>query len=620
MKKRLTILAFLVTGLIVTGQAQIHVEGTPIALQENLKGEIPFFHPEKEAPGYRNGGDKEFPLYAGYIASFPERAQEPGIWIRAKNGKAVWRLGISVKSAGGLNVYFKNVNFSEGQQLFLYNPSKTTVLGAFTKINNGDNLATELIPGDSLIIELDSPQKTFVLPFTILDIGVSVLNMDRGERGFGDAGACEVLVNCPEGGSWQNEKRGVAKILVRDGSSLFWCTGSLVNNTKVDGTPYFLTANHCGENSSDADYSKWVFYFNYESTDCDFPVNEPLHQTLSGSTLIASANQSTSTGSDFKLLLLKNEVPKDYRPFYNGWNRSGEVSASGVTIHHPEGDLKMVSTYETQLVSTDYNSPEPNPEGQYWKVVWTKTESGFGVTEPGSSGSPLFDPSGYIIGLLSGGRASCGSPRQPDYYGKFSESWMSNGTADSLRLQPWLDPINSGLLTLRGVDFDSSGIMANFSADIVEISTGGQVRFYNNSSGNITSSQWYFPGGDPSGSELTDPLPVTYHNAGEYDVKLVVRSANSTDSLIRKKYIRVLPSITPNPSTTGKFKITFGSQVPEDLRVSVTDINGRDIQFFASPVNKSSFLLDLSTNSSGVYLVKIISKGETRVLKAVVSQ
>ncbi len=620
MKKRLTILAFLVAGLIVNGLAQLHVKGTPIAAKEDLPGEILYFFPEKKDIGYPNQRDKEYPLYAGYIAGFPERAEKQEKWFVTKNENAVWRLGITIRDAEGLNVYFKNINLQEGQQLFIYNPSLTTVLGAFTQLNNGDNLATELIPGDSLIIELDSPQKTSGLPFTISDVGISVLSLNRDGRGFGDAGFCEVLANCPEGTTWQNEKRGVAKILVRDGSSLFWCTGSLVNNTKIDETPYFLTANHCGENSSADDYSKWVFYFNYESKDCDFPAKEPLHQTLSGSKLIAYSNQSTSTGSDFKLVLLNDNVPKDYRPFYNGWNRSGDISASGVTIHHPEGDLKMISVYDSPLVSTDYNNPSPNTDGLYWKVNWIKTESGHGVTEPGSSGCPLFDPSGYIVGQLSGGRAACSSPNQPDYYGKFSESWMSNGSDSSSQLQPWLDPINTGVMTLRGVDFDSSEIIANFSADIVEISTGGQVRFYNNSNGNITGSRWYFPGGDPKVSEQTDPMPVTYHNAGEYDVKLVVYSANSSDSLIRKKYIRVLPNITPNPSTTGKFRIIFGSQIPDDLEVRVTDLNGRNVQFFASTINKSSFRLNLGTNPSGVYLVKLISGGESKVLKAVVSK
>ena len=40
-------------------------------------------------------------------------------------------------------------------------------------------------------------------------------------------------------------------------------------------------------------------------------------------------------------------------------------------------------------------------------------------TEPGSSGSPLFDQNRRIIGTLHGGFAAC-SNNQSDWYGRFS--------------------------------------------------------------------------------------------------------------------------------------------------------------------------------------------------------
>ncbi|MEZ5198662.1 MAG: T9SS type A sorting domain-containing protein [Bacteroidales bacterium] len=62
----------------------------------------------------------------------------------------------------------------------------------------------------------------------------------------------------------------------------------------------------------------------------------------------------------------------------------------------------------------------------------------------------MFEPSGKIVGTLTGGLASCYSQESPDYYGKFSYHWESNGSNDTLRLQPWLDPDNSGVLSLDG--------------------------------------------------------------------------------------------------------------------------------------------------------------------------
>ena len=62
------------------------------------------------------------------------------------------------------------------------------------------------------------------------------------------------------GSAWQTEKKAVA--LITNGGFAV-CTGALVNNTAEDGTPYFLTANHCLGNPN-----SWVYYFNHESSTC----------------------------------------------------------------------------------------------------------------------------------------------------------------------------------------------------------------------------------------------------------------------------------------------------------------------------------------------------------------
>ena len=79
--------------------------------------------------------------------------------------------------------------------------------------------------------------------------------VDRGP--FGNSGACNINVNCPEGATWATEKRSVA-LIVQGGFAA--CTGGMVNNTANDGTPYFLTANHCLGNPGN-----WV----YRIIDCD---------------------------------------------------------------------------------------------------------------------------------------------------------------------------------------------------------------------------------------------------------------------------------------------------------------------------------------------------------------
>jgi hypothetical protein len=74
-----------------------------------------------------------------------------------------------------------------------------------------------------------------------------------------------------------------------------------------------------------------------------------------------------------------------------------------------------------------------------------------GVTEPGSSGSGIWDlVSQRYIGFLSGGESACSTPTLADCYGKFSVAW--DGPSASTRLRDWLDPQNSGVTTISGTD------------------------------------------------------------------------------------------------------------------------------------------------------------------------
>jgi hypothetical protein len=93
-------------------------------------------------------------------------------------------------------------------------------------------------------------------------------------------------------------------------------------------------------------------------------------------------------------------------------------------------------------------SSEPNSS---WQVSWDRNTT----TEPGSSGSPLFDNVGRIIGQLWGGGASCQNLSSPDYYGRVSNSWNPNGSTNAQQLKHWLDPNNSGVTFINGYPNDN---------------------------------------------------------------------------------------------------------------------------------------------------------------------
>ncbi len=613
-------LSFFIAFIPVSLFAQLHEAGQPVALNYKLNPTEPAVLRVDTASieqGRQTGLEAQ-PEQAGItIPLTSENNLIQGVWTKTDAGQFVWRASIEVPTAKAVNVYLNHLALHSGDKLFVYSPDLKQILGAFTPKNNRNHFSTGLIDGTMLIIEYSTNQKR-ELPFEIAEIGVV---MEMGERGFGGAGPCEVPVNCDEGFEWQSQKRGVARILVKMPGKLFWCTGSLINNTKSDGKPYFLTANHCGRGATADDYSTWVFDFDFESPNCELPDTEPEKLTFTGSTLIANGSTPRSTSSDFKLLLLDEEIPDEYHLYFNGWDRSGNVPQKGVVIHHPQGDIKFISTYKDHAVSSYYYGAE-SPSAPFWKVTWSETLNGYGVTEGGSSGSPLFNEFHLIVGTLTGGDASCGNKSKPDYFGKFSKDWESNGNSPSEQLKPWLDPDGTGVTTLEGYYKGGNSISANFVSRVNKIISGNFVEFVNLSEGNITSYHWEFEGGEPNESNNKNPAMIYYKNPGMYKVKLVVKSIDNADSLVREDYINVIGHIFPNPyiidGTAKKIHILTGDTPLEDAQVFISDIIGREVRSIDPETSEQEIMIDASTLSAGTYVITTIIHGNTTSYKLVV--
>jgi PKD repeat protein len=393
------------------------------------------------------------------------------------------------------------------------------------------------------------------------------------EKGIDDSESCHVNINCsPEGDGWKTTKRGVAKLYFREGSSWYVCSGTLVNNAKNDGKPYFLTADHCGGTASINDRSVWQFHFNFERPSCDNN-STPTYNVLTGCTL--KARGPLSGGSDFQLLELSSIPPLSWFPYYNGWDRNTNGATSGVSIHHPQGDIKKISTYTESLTSST-----PTIDGlrmadnSAWRVYWKATTNGHGVTEGGSSGSPIFNANRQVVGTLSGGGASCSSLTSPDYYGKFSYHWASNGTTNPNKLQPWLDPDNSNITSLNGYDPNGT-LYANFEANKTSANTGEQITFTDISTGtSITSWAWTFgEGATPVTATGKGPHTVTYSTGGLKTVSLTI---NGTTTTTKQGFINILDV----PSNTVLYEGFEGAIFPPTGWLNV-DSDGDSHKWFA---------------------------------------
>lgn len=376
--------------------------------------------------------NKELPYRFGYNHFVFITPENSGEWTTLKHGERVWRMGIKCPDALSVNIAFAKFIIPEGAKLFVYSKDRGYVLGAFTSKNMQPDgqFGVDIVPGEEIVVEYNEPAKAaFKGQLNIFRITHAYRDLVKIAKAFGSSGNCHNNVVCPVGNPWTNEIKSVAMITV-NGNGI--CSGALINNANQDGTPYFLTAHHC---TSGGGTSTWVFRFNYQSPTCTPNANGPTGQTISGSTIKGDAS-----GSDFTLLQLNSTPPSSYDVCYAGWSRSNVPPTSGAGIHHPSGDVKKISFITQGFDSTQWTG---NGAKNHWFVQWSS-----GVTEGGSSGSPLFDQNHRIVGQLHGGASYCGASVGDlnDEYGKVFYSWDKMGNNANQRLQNWLDPNNTGLM------------------------------------------------------------------------------------------------------------------------------------------------------------------------------
>lgn len=368
-------------------------------------------------------------------------------WVndsRYSNGKFT----LKSKGAKTLSINFSNFTLPKGTEMYVYNKDAEMITGVITDAENNEAKVwgSSIYKGDEINIEIKVPlgeKEKLSLQITNVAYGYKNIFIEK-VAGFGLSGACNINVLCPAGNDWVAERNSVVYIAHADGRAL--CSGAMLMNTCATNIPYVLTANHCFAN--DNNVAGWRVHFQAWSPTCPNPGTNSDGILFNGSTL--KANWAPS---DFCLVQLNQTPAANSGIHYAGWSRETTAATSGVSIHHPSGDVMKISTYTTPLIRED----DParcflNPVGELqWVVQWDQ-----GVTEGGSSGSPLFDQNHRIVGQLSGGPSSCTQPAncRIDMYGRFDNSWTGGGT-NATRLSNWLDPDNTGAITTNTTNIAS---------------------------------------------------------------------------------------------------------------------------------------------------------------------
>lgn len=477
---------------------------------------------------------------------------ESGSKLMTEDGGEVFRIAFKAKNALTMNVFFNVFRLGEGEKLYVYDKHGKYYDGAYTSLNNQADgmLSTMPIPTDEIVIEYYRPAMSgsnseLVIGHVVQgyrDVARYFSGYINQAKGLNDSGPCNYDTGCSElpgnpfgnPGEWNDQIASVGLMLL-NGSRI--CSGAMVNNTANDGTPYFLSANHCGTTNGGGR----SFLFGYESPD---PVcatnasssNGPTTAQINGAVLRAS-----NFGSDVALWELNSTPPASFNVYYAGWDRSGTPPTEVTGIHHPSGDVKKICREE--------DSPFFDTAGG--AAVWWINEWEWGVTEPGSSGSPIFDQNKRIVGQLYGGLAACSGTVNNgtyDYYGRFDVSW-DNGSSSSSRLSDWLDPLGTNPTAIDGYDPNATPLV-DLDASLVSLegvegfvcnqsNFSPEITIKNEGLNNLTSIDIdYSLDGQPLGSiqwtgdlstdqsEIVSLPVLNIDNSGVYDYSVTLSNPN----------------------------------------------------------------------------------------------
>ncbi|GEM_PF-1647458 len=521
-----------------------------------------------------------------------------------------WILDIDVPKAKGFFIGFDEFYLPQGAQLFVYNKKKENDEPiVYTHADNpqGGAYSIENLFGDNVTLEYVAPKNISESPHLVLSgLGYKYID-DNGDilSGFNSStNSCMINTICPEAEQWQTQKKGVIQLrmLKRNGRT-YLCSGSLINNTANDKTPYVLTADHCFEDMTREEINaNTEFFFEYESETCEMAAR-PNYKYHKGSQVLVL--NPIGGGSDGALLKLDETIPDDWDLYFNGWDRTDNAVRSGAIIHHPLGDVKKITFYNKPLTSGKWDPT------LFVNTHWIATYSA-GATEGGSSGSPIFNESGLVVGTLTGGDSGCNYPNDPDMYGKMWYHWDQYQDTRE-HMSQYLDPINTGAKKLAGIMNADTAVqklvLDNTILDLVE-KTAMQVNILSGNGGYTVSSS------DDRVAPATIEGNTIYINAQDLGAAVIT----VTDK--KKKSVNINIKVHQNIDISiGKDKMLAISAYSNDnagdmiKEVMIVDLDANTL-YHKKNLNEQIYNIDLSIYPRSIYIIKVKThKGTSKAEK-----
>jgi uncharacterized protein (TIGR03437 family) len=354
---------------------------------------------------------------AGVRRSVPQQAFVNVALSNSPEGRTILTAALRSPGAHRLRLHFRDFHVGSGE-VWVVGRGAQTAVGPYTGsgiFGNGEFWAAG-VEGDTVTVAYVGPRGATPDAFPFRVDSISHMWPAAASSVSDPAASCNLDVTCHR--DYQSAAAGAVMydFMADDGSGEYTCTGAMINTRSTSLKPYLLTAHHCI--GSDAEARTMQAFFLYQTAECNgaAPSLSTVPTVLGGHYL---AGGSISEG-DFSLVLL-NDLPGGVTLL--GWNTAAETGAPVVGIHHPRRSYSRISFGNRGGDADAVVGTEIAPASRYYNVTWTA-----GLTEAGSSGSPLLNSHGEIIGTLTGaaapapGQAIC-AVRPSSLYGRFSSAY-----------------------------------------------------------------------------------------------------------------------------------------------------------------------------------------------------
>jgi hypothetical protein len=335
-----------------------------------------------------------------------------GMMQAAPEGGYVWTTVIESPGASALRVHFSDVSLAPNAQLYVYNLDGEA-FGPYTADNTGEFWSNS-VAGPVAFVQVrhfGTPSLSDLRSthFQIADIGylgkkhllplLQQLKNPEGdlsgaEHHCSDNAPCIEDASCYSGAAIDNAKLAVAHMEWISGAWIYYCSGGLLADS--DGStqiPYFLTANHCISKGKPARSLECFWGFRTASCHGSCDGIGPVPRTLGADVL--SANST----ADYSFLQLWEDPPAG--SFFLGWTTADAANNDGLELFRISYPLGMPQAYSEHVVDTSAPTCSSWPRG-----AWIYSRDTLGATEGGSSGSPVMNMNGQVVGQLSG---ACGA-------------------------------------------------------------------------------------------------------------------------------------------------------------------------------------------------------------------